>query len=137
MNDSSALLGPRLAAGDPAAAQAIFDRYIGRLLALVRPRISRQLAQRIDAEDVAQSTFRSFFRRAGLGDLEIGRGAPLWRLLSAIALNKLHKQAEHHLAAKRTVQRETKAGAESDGDWLAQAIAGREPDPAEAAALAD
>ncbi len=137
MEDSSAFLANRLAAGDPQSPQALFDRYVGRLLALVRPRISRQLAQRIDADDVTQSTFRSFFRRAGRGDLELGRGAPLWRLLSAIALHKLLKQAEHHLAARRSVQRETAPPAPTDDDRLAQTAIGREPDPAQATALAD
>ena len=137
MDDSSAFLAARVASGDPSSPQAVFDRYVARLIALVRPRISRQLGQRIDPEDVAQSTFRSFFRRAGLGELSLGRGAPLWRLLSAIALNKLHKQAEHHLAAKRSIRRESAAPAMADDDWLAPSIAGREPDPAEAAALAD
>jgi DNA-directed RNA polymerase specialized sigma24 family protein len=69
--------------------------------------------------------------------LELGRGAPLWRLLSAIALHKLLKQAEHHAAAKRSMRRETAAGAQSDEDWLADTVAGREPDPSTAAAVAD
>lgn len=137
MEESSALLANRLAAGDSASPQAVVDRYLGRLLGLVRPRISRQLGRRIDAEDVAQSAFRSFFRRASLGELELGRGAPLWRLLSAIALHKLLKQAEHHSAAKRSLERETPAGTRTDEDWLAEAVAGREPDPAAAAAVAD
>ncbi|HUE74305.1 MAG TPA: ECF-type sigma factor [Pirellulaceae bacterium] len=137
MEESSALLANRLASGDPAIPQVVVDRYIGRLLALVRPRISRQLGRRIDAEDVAQSAFRSFFRRAALGELELGRGAPLWRLLSSIALHKLLKQAEHHSAAKRSLQRETTPRELTDGDWLAEAVAGREPDPAAATVVAD
>jgi RNA polymerase sigma-70 factor (ECF subfamily) len=137
MENSSAFLAQRVASGDPASPEAIVDRYLGRLLALVRPRISARLGRRIDAEDVAQSAFRSFFRRAGLGELELGRGAPLWRLLSAIALNKLHKQAERHAAGKRSTRREATPPARDDEDWLAQVVAGREPDPAAAAAVAD
>lgn len=132
MENSSRILANRLATGDPNSPQAVVDRYVGRLLALVRPRISDRLRRRIDAEDVAQSAFRSFFRRAELGELDLGRGAPLWRLLSAIALNKLHKQAERHTAAKRSIRRDS-----SPGKLLTEVIAGREPDPAGAAAIAD
>jgi RNA polymerase sigma-70 factor (ECF subfamily) len=137
MDDSSEFLADRLRAGDPDSSQAVFDRYIGRLLALVRPRISRQLGQRIDPEDVAQSAFRSFFRRAGQDELELGRGAPLWRLISAIAVKKLLKQAEHHSADKRSVKREAPPGPPAEDDWLAKSVMGREPDPAQAAAVAD
>lgn len=137
MQDSSDLLAARLKARELHVEQAVFDRYIGRLLALVRPRISRQLGQRIDPEDIAQSAFRSFFRRAGQGELDLGRAAALWRLLSAIAINKLLKQAEHHLAAKRSVQRETTRGLDAEPDWLASNVVGHEPNPADAAALAD
>ncbi|MEX2026201.1 MAG: sigma factor-like helix-turn-helix DNA-binding protein, partial [Pirellulaceae bacterium] len=58
-------------------------------------------------------------------------------LLSAIALHKLLKQAEHHSAAKRSLQRETAPRTGMDCDWLANAVAGREVDPAAAAAVAD
>lgn len=135
MENTSVFLAGRVAAGDRESPTAVVDRYLGRLLALIKPRISARLSRRLDAEDVAQSTFRSFFRRATLGELELGRGAPLWRLLSAIALNKLLKQAEHHAAARRSTTREVHNDA--DDDWLVQSIADREPDPAEAAAVAD
>ena len=135
MENSSVILSGRVAAGDPDSPAAVVDRYLGRLLALVRPRISAQLGRRLDAEDVVQSAFRSFFRRATLDELELGRGAPLWRLLSAIALNKLLKQAEHHAAARRSSKREVHS--ETEVEWLVQSLAGREPDPAKAAAVAD
>lgn len=135
MENSSVFLAGRVAAGDPDSPAAVVDRYLGRLLALVRPRISAQLGRRLDAEDVAQSAFRSFFRRASLGELDLGRGAPLWRLLSAIALNKLLKQAEHHAAVRRSSLREVHG--RNEEDWLSQTLSGRDPDPAEAAAVAD
>jgi DNA-directed RNA polymerase specialized sigma24 family protein len=135
MENSSVILAGRVASGDPDSPSGVVDRYLARLLALVRPRISAQLGRRLDAEDVAQSAFRSFFRRAALGELELGRGAPLWRLLSAIALHKLLKQAEHHAAARRSSMREVHC--DTEVDWLVQSLAGREPDPTEAAAVAD
>ena len=62
--DSRELLS-RFQEGDAAAAEAIFARYANRLLALARSRLSSKLARRIDADDVVQSTFRSFFAVRG------------------------------------------------------------------------
>src|SRR5947209_331345 len=49
--------------GDEDAARKIVDRYIDRLLVLARRRISQRLAPRVDAEDIVQSVFRTFFGR--------------------------------------------------------------------------
>lgn len=135
MEESSAILATRLAAGDPTAAQDIHDRYIARLLTLIRPRISQLLSARLDAEDVTQSAFRSFFRRTQSGELDLGRGAPLWRLLAAIAQHKLLQQVEHHLAGLRSPRRETVTSGEcyTVGEFRDEHAA----DPQEAAALAE
>src|SRR4051812_50134846 len=64
---------------DEAAAEELFRRYSGRLTALARSRLSHALATRVDAEDVVQSAYRSFFRLArGGGVLLRGSGGP-WR----------------------------------------------------------
>lgn len=135
MEESSAILATRLAAGDPTAPQDIYDRYVARLLALIRPCISQLLSARLDAEDVTQSAFRSFFRRTEAGELELGRGAPLWRLLAAIAHHKLLKQVEHHLAGLRSPRRETVTRGEchTSGEFPDEHAA----DPQHAAALAE
>jgi RNA polymerase sigma factor (sigma-70 family) len=134
-DDSSVELAVRLAAGDVDAPQALFDRYVARLVAMVRTRLSPRLAQRIDPEDVTQSAFRSFFRRAARGELELGRAASLWRLLAAITHHKLLKQAEFHSARKRSAADEAHIG-----ESAAQAhhlAADSEPDAGQATALAD
>jgi hypothetical protein len=52
-----------LKAGESAAAQEIWDRYFGRLVALARARL-RTAARRVaDEEDVALSALDSFCRR--------------------------------------------------------------------------
>lgn len=96
--------------------------------------MSRRLAARIDAEDVVQSAYRSFFRRASGGDYELQRGGDLWRLLVRIVLHKLLKQVEHHTAAKRSVRREMAAESQ-----LLQALqlACRQPSAEQTVALAD
>ncbi len=63
MPDDSRELLVRYQRGDPTAAEAIFARYANRLLALARSRLSPKLARRVDADDVVQSTYRSFFVR--------------------------------------------------------------------------
>ena len=73
-------------AGDPAAAEAIHRRYAQRLCALVEPRIGDQLRRRVDAEDIVQSVFRTFFRRVGDGQFHIDHTSSLWHLLVGIGL---------------------------------------------------
>jgi len=98
-------------AGRSSAAAGIFDRYLQRLLALARSRLSEKLRRRVDADDIVQSAYHSFFVRAANGDFQLERSGDLWRLLARITLNKLFKQAEQHAAAKRDVNRESPATA--------------------------
>jgi RNA polymerase sigma factor (sigma-70 family) len=120
--------------GDQRAATAIYDRYAQKLLALARRRLSRRVAARFDADDVVQSAYRSFFHHARDGEYSLGRSGDLWRLLASIILHKLVKQLDRHTAAKRTVQRETRA----DSSTLRTLeLACTDPSPDEAVALAD
>src|SRR5689334_5188576 len=96
----------RVEAGDSRAATAIFDRYVERLLSLARARLGQKLRRRIDAEDVVQSAYRSFFVRAENHEYVVSEAGDLWRLLARITLNKLYSQVETHTAGKRNVQRE-------------------------------
>ncbi len=88
------------------AATAIFDRYVGRLLALARSRIGPKLKRRVDAEDVVQSAYRSFFVHAKSEEYQLAEAGDLWRLLASITLHKVHKQVERQSAAKRSINRE-------------------------------
>ena len=105
------LLG-RLQAGDERAADEVFHRYVERLTALARARLSQRLAARLDADDVVMSAYRSFFIRARRGGFALGAGEDLWRLLVEITLHKLYRQAAHHSTKKRNVAREA---AQPDG----------------------
>lgn len=109
----------RLRAGDEVASVQIVDGFTERLLRLVHGRISASLGRRVDPEDVVQSVFRSFFRRSG--EFELERSGDLWRLLAAMAIKKVRKQAGRHEAAKRDFRK--------DVDLLAAAgtTAEREP----------
>lgn len=99
-NPDSELLA-RWRAGDEAAADEIVRRHGADLLTVVRRRMSAALGRRVDAEDVVQSALRSFFMAVRGGRFTADRGGDLWRLLSAITLNKLSKLTRYHAAAKR------------------------------------
>ncbi|HTU24689.1 MAG TPA: sigma-70 family RNA polymerase sigma factor [Pirellulales bacterium] len=106
MSHDSQLLLDRFRQGDDGAAAAIFDRYAARLVALARSRLSPRLAVRLDAEDIVQSVYRSFFVRARAGEFTADHEGDLWRLLAAITLHKLWRQAKHHRRNKRATSRE-------------------------------
>jgi RNA polymerase sigma factor (sigma-70 family) len=106
MTDESRHLLEQLAAGESRAAGAIYERYVERLIALARQRLSQKLTARLDPEDVVQSAYRSFFARAQQGDFVLQRSGDLWRLLASIAIHKLKRQVEHHSSLKRSVNRE-------------------------------
>jgi RNA polymerase sigma-70 factor (ECF subfamily) len=107
LSDPTEILLRLFREGDDDAAEAIFERYVGRLIGVTRQRLSAKLRRRIDEEDVVQSAFRSFFHHARRGDYEFHESGDLWRLLVVVTLNKLRRKVEHHSAAKRGIGRES------------------------------
>jgi RNA polymerase sigma-70 factor (ECF subfamily) len=121
-----------IAHGDRDATNVVFDRYVDRLRALVRERIGSKLRRRIDADDVVQSAYRSFFVHAENGEYTATNAGDLWRLLASIALHKLYGQIEKHTAARRSIGREEAATASSEPEYHAPV-----PTPGEAVAVAE
>ncbi len=101
-SDGSLLVGATQGSND--SADALYRRYAGRISALVRTRLGPELATRLDADDLVQSTFGSFFRGLKGGAFACGPGEELWGLLAVIALNKVREKAALHRAAKRDVR---------------------------------
>jgi len=126
----SMLLLDRYQAGDSEAAAELFDRYVARLIALARSRLSRGMRRRVDPEDVVHSAYRSFFLRAADGAFELQQSGDLWRLLAQITLNKVRNQAERHTAARRDLRRD-------DAIEAAPHQTTPEPTPEEAAVLVE
>ncbi len=129
----STRLNDRLRERSPGVADQVFARYAERLVHVAEQHLSRRLACRVGGEDVVQSVFRTFFRRAEAGEFRIDSTAQLWRLLVKITVLKTRAKARHHTAGMRN------AAAEVGGDpaeVLAHAV-GREPGPGEAAELVD
>lgn len=136
-HDPSKQLVDRVRAGDDDAARELFNRYVERLIRLTQRRLSPKLARRVDPEDIVQSAYRSFFVRVADGQFEIRRSGDLWRLLAAIALNKLRMQAKFHAAQKRNMGKENSFSARSSLLGVAPEKLASEPTPDEAAAAAE
>lgn len=102
-SDRSLLL--RFQEGSQDAATALYLRYARRLQSLAKAQTGKQLATRFDPEDVVQSVFRTFFRRAVESGYDVPAGEELWQLLLVLALNKIRSLATYHRAMKRDVAR--------------------------------
>jgi len=128
----------RLRLGDDEAANKVFQRFAGRLIALAYRKLDARIRQKLDAEDVVQSVFRSFFghRAAGeLGGLESWHD--LWGLLIVMTVRKCHREERRFYAERRDVRREVRLTALADESGAGWEICDREPTPAEGAALAE
>ena len=93
----------RLRMGSQDAATQIYLRYAKRLHGLSLAKCSRDLAARLDSDDIVQSVFRTFFRRVEKGDYDVPDGEDLWKLFLVIGLNKIQTAGTFHRAAKRDV----------------------------------
>ncbi len=134
-NDVFTQLMRRLRGGEDGAAREVFERFARRLLALARSRFRKGLEGKVDAEDVVQSAYKSFFLRHRAGKVEVRDWNGLWGLLSRIALRKCADRVEYFRAGCRDVAREAAGPPPPDpGGWE---LEGREPTPLEAAILAE
>jgi RNA polymerase sigma-70 factor, ECF subfamily len=88
----------RARVGDPRALADLFDRYKGRLRHMIRLRLDRRLAGRLDASDVLQEAYLEADRRFAeyLRDPSI----PVFLWLRLVAGQKLTDLHRHHLGAK-------------------------------------
>jgi RNA polymerase sigma-70 factor (ECF subfamily) len=112
-NPASADLAARWRNGDQQAAEEMYRRHQGKLLALVKRRLGARLLSRVDAEDVLQSAYQSFFTGVRSNRYVLQRRGDLWRLLAAITLHKLQHQVRQHRAARRSVDHELRFAGES------------------------
>lgn len=96
--------------GNQDAAAELYVRYAERLRYLAQANLSRNLARRIDPEDIVQSAFRCFFQAVTRGEYDLPRGEDLWSLLMVIALNRIRVKESFHRAAKRDVRVTTEVG---------------------------
>ena len=109
--DRTLLAGLR--AGQNEAATSLYLKYAERLKALATRQMGADLKSRVDPEDVVQSVFRTFFRRAAKGEYTVPAGEELWKLFLVIGLNKVRTTGNYHHAACRDT-RKTAGGAAID-----------------------
>ena len=119
--------------GDEEAAEQLYLRYADRLWTLARTQIGHRFGGRFDADDVVQSVFRTFFRRARGGEFAIDQSVALWQLLVKITINKVRRKAKFHKAAIRDIARE----AHGLGDELLPETLADLPEAESSAALLD
>jgi DNA-directed RNA polymerase specialized sigma24 family protein len=92
----------QLRAGNPAAAQPLWERYFHRLVGLARKRLQGAPRAMADEEDVALSAFDSFCRGVEAGRFpQLHDRANLWHLLVIITARKAQRLAEHEGRLKR------------------------------------
>lgn len=89
--------------GDERAFEELFTRYSERLIRVAKRRISERLSARIEAEDIVQSVFRTFFGHVQENRFTFDEENDLWKLLMSMTLNKLRNKVDWHTAAKRDV----------------------------------
>jgi RNA polymerase sigma factor (sigma-70 family) len=131
-----------LRAGDPAAAQPLWERYYRRLVSLARQKLRSSRRREADEEDVVQGAFHSFFRGLAQGRFpKLNDRDDLWRLLVVITARKALDQVAQERAKKRgggTLQGESRIipGGDFDGTAIEQVV-GDEPTPEFAAQVAE
>jgi DNA-directed RNA polymerase specialized sigma24 family protein len=91
-----------LRAGDPAAAQKLWERYFRRLVGLARQKLRAVPRRAADEEDVALSAFDSFCRGASHGRFpNLLDRDNLWHLLVTITARKALQLRRHERRYKR------------------------------------
>jgi len=124
--------------GDQQVMAAFCQQYGDRLHRLAEKRLGGKLRRRVGPEDVVQSAYRTFLRRAQGGEFQLEGSDSLWRLLCAITLKKLYQKARSNRRLKRSFDREVHPGTDSaDDSSAAFDPVDRQPRPDEEAAFAD
>ena len=104
--------------GSPEAINALFERYGGRLHALIRARLGPNLRRRVESRDILQATLLKGFQ--GIDRFEGSGSRPLMAWLGTIAKDEICDQADFHQRQKRDYARET--GLESKVDRIGETI---------------
>ncbi len=115
----------RVLSGKPGFEAELVERYTRRLLGLARKQLPDRVRARVDAEDVVQSVYRSFFQRLGDGEFAFQDSHDVWQLLAAITFRKARNAVRYHTQERRDVRRDLPLAPPAD----ASAAPGDVPDP--------
>jgi RNA polymerase sigma-70 factor (ECF subfamily) len=119
-----------------AIAREVLERFTNQLIDLARRHLDVRLRHKIEAEDVVQSAYKSFFLRYPETVLRDRDGREWWALLTCITLRKCADRVRYYRAECRDVAREAVAPPEDETALWRDAVS-REPTPEQAAALAE
>jgi RNA polymerase sigma-70 factor (ECF subfamily) len=135
--DSFAKLIACLQDGEHEAAEMIFQRFARQLVALARRHLDVKLSGKVDAEEVVQSAYKSFFLQLRESKVSAYNWQGLWGLLALITIRKCAERVRYFWADRRDVRRELTPATdeEQSAPWLT--AINREPTPIEAAVLAE
>jgi RNA polymerase sigma-70 factor (ECF subfamily) len=117
----------RLIAGDPAAANSLYERFVRRLIHLAARELGHKFTPAADPEAVAQSVLHSFFHRHQQGQLRFDTWEMVYAWLARVTIYKCHNRRRDLSRQKRDPGLLV-----SLEDWQ---TADREPSPEEEAIL--
>jgi len=124
-----------LRTGEPVAARKLWEHYFHRLVELARRRLRDLPRRAADEEDVALSAFDSFCRGAAHGRFpRLSDRDDLWQVLLLLTQRKAIDLIQHEGREKRDWRKSEPVEAVRSP---AADLAGREPDPAFAAQVAE
>ncbi len=126
-----------LRAGDPRIEREFWDRHGEALHRLADRHLAGRLRARVEADDVVLSAYRTFLRRARVGEFQLPDSGSLWRLLCVITLTKVREQARFHMRQKRGIAQEVPLSPSVESNAGSLDPADPNPPPAEAVAFAD
>jgi RNA polymerase sigma factor (sigma-70 family) len=120
----------KLKAGEPEAAQRLWEHYYSRLVSLARNKLAGLSKRASDEEDVVLSAFHSFCQAVDAGRFPVLKNRDdLWQLLVMHTARKA--------IAQRRYQSRRKRSALLTEDIALEQLVGDEPDPEFAASVAD
>jgi DNA-directed RNA polymerase specialized sigma24 family protein len=127
----------QLKAGEPAAAQKLWEWYFQKMVELARLKLQGMPRRAADEEDVALSAFKSFCQGAGSGRFpQLQDRNSLWPLLMAITAHKAIDLMRHERRLKRGGPRRD-AVDQIDAEAALGEVVGREPTPEFALQIAE
>jgi DNA-directed RNA polymerase specialized sigma24 family protein len=129
-------------AGDPAAAQPLWERYFQRMVTLVRTKLQGARRREEDEEDVALSAFDSLYQGAMQGRFpHLTDRDDLWRLLVVItarkALDLLERQGRLKRGSGRLCGESALLDPTDPSNGGIEQVVGDEPTPEFAAQVAE
>jgi len=126
----------RLRDGDRDAAELVWRRFVGPLLAVAHRHLNASTRQKIDPDDVVQSAYRTFFVRYAKGQFDLADWSSLWGLLARITVRKCGRKVAFFRAQQRDVHREVASSSRCPSSFQ-DVLVGSECTPDETAAMLD